>query len=412
MRRESTRCALIGLVVASVGWPGSRAIAADCYSWRPEPPVQHFALVVDASGSMQGHAMESAIAGASAFVEGMRDGDKAMVIAFNGAVHEVHGFTERKKDLRKALSKISAGGGTALHDAIARAVLRLSSTQGTRVIIYLTDGADTASRLTLDDVVQQCVAEVVLVYGIGLGDVDQAALERLSEATGGTFEVARDTYQLSQLYQRVQQTYYQGFAPRLRAGGAYSIRSIPRGLSVLVDGKPVGKTPLKLEGWTQGNHQVQIRYERGTWTCDAPARVGQRTLIDARDEDLGYDLWVASMPHGASVFVDDAYVGTTGMRPLNQDSKRWAEQVKREAGHLRIPLVPPGKHVLRVVPLAEQAEMGNARELAVQIDLGGEETVLLVDLMRGRLLDDEGVLIERERGDRIDDAFGELDDLE
>jgi hypothetical protein len=32
--------------------------------------------------------------------------------------------------------------------------------------------------------------------------------------------------------------------------------------------------------------------------------------------------------------------------------------------------------------------------------------------MRGRLLDDEGVLIERERGDRIDDAFGELDDLE
>ena len=105
-----------------------------------------------------------------------------MVIAFNEAVHEVHGFTERKKDLRKALSKISAGGGTALHDAIARAVLRLSSTQGTRVIIYLTDGADTASRLTLDDVVQQCVAEVVLVYGIGLGDVDQAALERLSEA--------------------------------------------------------------------------------------------------------------------------------------------------------------------------------------------------------------------------------------
>ena len=44
--------------------------------------------------------MESAIAGASAFVEGMRDGDKAMVITFNGAVHEVHGFTERKKDLR------------------------------------------------------------------------------------------------------------------------------------------------------------------------------------------------------------------------------------------------------------------------------------------------------------------------
>lgn len=399
----------IGLALASVNVAGTKAMAGECYSWRPEPPVQHFALVVDASGSMKGQAMESAIAGASAFVVGMEDGDQAMVIAFSDELREVHRFTKRKKDLRKALSRISAGGGTALHDAIARAAARLSSTPGARVLIYLTDGADTVSRLTLEEVVQICVAEAVLVYGIGLGDVDEGALTRLSEATGGTFEIARDSAQLTRLYQRVLQTYYDEFAPRVRGGGAYTIRSIPRGRPVLVDGKPVGKTPLKLDGWTQGDHQIQIQYERGTWTCDAPARLGQRTLIDARDEDLGYDVWVASLPHGASVFLDDAYVGTTSMRPLHQDPGRWAGQVKREAEHLRIPLVPPGKHVLRAVPLAEHAEMGNARELAVQMDLGDEETVLLVDLIRGRLLGEGGVLVEREQEDRIDDAFGELD---
>ena len=380
-----------------------------CYTSRAEPAKQYFALVIDRSGSMAGTPMDQAIAAVTTFIEGMKDGDLATVIAFDDEVRQLQDFTDKRGRLRRAVRGISAGGGTALNDAIARAAQRLSRVDGMRTIVFLTDGIDTASHLSLADVHQQCVAEAVLVYGIGLGEVDSVALAQLSEATGGTFEVATDASQLGRLYDRVLQAYYKDFAPRLAGGGAYSIRSMPKGQEVLVDGQAVGCTPLKLDGWRQGPHLIEVLFERGRWRCEAPAQIGQRTLIDARDSDLGYDVWVASTPQGANVYLDDTYVGVTGGGLVLSGQDGWTRRVKQDPQHLRIPLVPPGAHVLRVVPVAELAEFGVVRELAVSIDLGREETVLFADLVRQRLVGEEGVLIQREQADRMGDIFDELD---
>lgn len=380
-----------------------------CYTSRSEPAKQHFALVIDRSGSMAGTAMEQAIAAVTFFVEGMKDGDLAAVFAFDDEIGQLQDLTDNRGRLRRAVRGIAARGGTALNDAIAKAAQRLSRVQGMRTIIFLTDGVDTASRLSLADVHQQCVAEAVLVYGIGLGNVDGAALALLTEATGGTFEVARDASQLHQLYDRVLQTYYNDFAPRLANAGSYAIRSIPKGKEVLVDGQVVGRTPLKLDGWQQGPHLVEVLFNRGRWRCEAPAQIGQRTLIDARESDLGYSVWIGSSPYGASVFLDDTYVGVTGGGPVSTSQDDWTRRMKQDSQHLRIPLVPPGAHVLRVVPVADLEEFGVVQELAVSIDLGREETVLFADLVRGRLLGEEGVLIQRGQADLIEDAFDELD---
>ena len=51
---------------------------------------------------------------------------------------------------------------------------------------------------------------------------------------------------------------------------------------------------------------------------------GHRTLIDSRQSDLGADLWIVSSPQGASVFIDDAYVGLTAVgQPISLAKTNW-----------------------------------------------------------------------------------------
>ena len=113
---------------------------------------------------MAGTPMDQAIAAVTTFIEGMKDGDLATVIAFDDEVRQLQDFTDKRGRLRSAVRGISAGGGTALNDAIARAAQRLSRVDGMRTIVFLTDGIDTASHLSLADVHQQCLIVWYVTY--------------------------------------------------------------------------------------------------------------------------------------------------------------------------------------------------------------------------------------------------------
>jgi VWFA-related protein len=88
---------------------------------------------------------------------------------------------------------IPAEGTTALWDAISlvsQDVMAQSAGQRRRVIILLSDGWDTSSRLTKKDAVDDALAAETVVYSIGIGDskkegVNRDSLRDIAERTGG-----------------------------------------------------------------------------------------------------------------------------------------------------------------------------------------------------------------------------------
>jgi Ca-activated chloride channel homolog len=106
------------------------------------------------------------------------------------------------------IRKIKPGGGAALYDAIYLACTKREVVQGEpyeprRVIIVVGDGHDTASKKSLDEVIELAQRNMVTIYGMstvafGFNAEEQDNLERLATETGGHVE-----YPLNTLYKDV-----------------------------------------------------------------------------------------------------------------------------------------------------------------------------------------------------------------
>lgn len=152
-------------------------------------------ILVDNSGSMRD---KRAAVNAAAF-DLLRDsnrGDAAFVVNFSDRAYLDQGFTSDLVALDRGLSRFDSKGTTALYDAVAASADELSkyAKQRKQVLLIITDGADNASHLTLQQAirrVQQLGGPVV--YSIGLLYDDNKheaaearnALQMLSQETGG-----------------------------------------------------------------------------------------------------------------------------------------------------------------------------------------------------------------------------------
>jgi Ca-activated chloride channel homolog len=130
------------------------------------------ALLVDASVSM-----ESKLAfvkqAATGFVDTLREGDRAAVFAFNTYVRPLQAFTSDRGAVRDAIQTTTAAGGTALYNAVYVALRAFDKVSGDgrvrrRAIVVLTDGEDTASLLSFDDMLAEAKKAGVTIYAIGL----------------------------------------------------------------------------------------------------------------------------------------------------------------------------------------------------------------------------------------------------
>lgn len=118
-----------------------------------------------------------------------------------------------------------AGRATAIGDALGLAVKRLRDRpQDQRVIILLTDGANTAGQLTPDKATEIASSIGARIYTIGIGaeskvergllgsrrvnpsrDLDEALLTRMAESTGGRYFRARSLPELELIYESINQ---------------------------------------------------------------------------------------------------------------------------------------------------------------------------------------------------------------
>ena len=126
-------------------------------------------IMVDASDSMRGSRLRSALAGASAFVDGMHALDQAQLLLFSDRIVHQTPFTNFPEVLKAGLSGVRADGGTSLDDHLYVAMERLEAHQGRRVIILLSDGIDVSSLLRMQDVERSARRSQALIYWIRPG---------------------------------------------------------------------------------------------------------------------------------------------------------------------------------------------------------------------------------------------------
>jgi Ca-activated chloride channel family protein len=127
-------------------------------------------LVLDVSSSLRGKPLVQLQEVAGAFVAALAPGDRVGLVTFSHEVLVPQPLTGDRSALRAALGQLQARGGTALYDAtyVALQLRRPGDTRG--VALVLTDGADNASWLTADRVLEAARRSDVLLYGIGVNE--------------------------------------------------------------------------------------------------------------------------------------------------------------------------------------------------------------------------------------------------
>jgi VWFA-related protein len=150
------------------------------------------ALLIDTSRSVKSKLDYEKQAAAEFFRNVLRkDRDLALIIQFDADVNLVQDFTQDPDRLTSALGKLEAGTSTALYDAIYLAVNeKLKDETGRKVILIITDGSDTSSKIREKEAVEVSQRNDVLIYGIGVRDEfgeSFGVLRKFADETGGGF---------------------------------------------------------------------------------------------------------------------------------------------------------------------------------------------------------------------------------
>ena len=111
-------------------------------------------LLLDSSGSMHiGGKLERASEVGHFLLSSMSEGtDEAALFVFDKGVRTAQPFTSEFDRVRSSFASVHPWGSTSLYDAIAETAQQLSKRPGRRAMIVLTDGVDTSSQLTPQEV--------------------------------------------------------------------------------------------------------------------------------------------------------------------------------------------------------------------------------------------------------------------
>jgi Ca-activated chloride channel family protein len=188
-------------------------------------------LLLDVSGSMTSR-LEEAKRAATQFIRQLGPKDVVKVTQFDQKVTPLSEFSSDKALLAAAVGKATVGGATALHNALYTALADLDARkqrdddeQRHRAIIVLSDGDDTASGVTADEVLVRAKRGDALIYSLSLDrandrPVTEGAsaifLRELASQTGGQLFFPRVS-DLQRFYRRLadelRHQYVLGYVP-------------------------------------------------------------------------------------------------------------------------------------------------------------------------------------------------------
>ncbi|HEX7705141.1 MAG TPA: VWA domain-containing protein [Thermoanaerobaculia bacterium] len=150
------------------------------------------ALLIDASASMT-YSMTHAVKAAREFVQNaLKPGDRASVTAIHDVPRRRQSLTDDHAAVGKAIDGIEPEGKTALYDGLQSAIRELREEKNRRAIVVLTDGGDTSSMWSYQEIQKLAGESGIPTYfiayegeGIGDGVRDIEKLRFLANQTGG-----------------------------------------------------------------------------------------------------------------------------------------------------------------------------------------------------------------------------------
>jgi Ca-activated chloride channel homolog len=125
------------------------------------------------------------------------------LISYSNEAELLVNTTPDSDKIADKIRNMKPAGGAALFDAIYMALTRHDLVKGEpfeprRVIVVIGDGHDSASKRTLDEVIELAQRQQVTIFGMstmayGFDNPDRPVLERLAEETGGRVEYPMNT---------------------------------------------------------------------------------------------------------------------------------------------------------------------------------------------------------------------------
>jgi Ca-activated chloride channel family protein len=174
-------------------------------------------ILLDTSSSMR-HRLEMVHQAALGFINTLRAGDRAAVVAFSDGVRVIQPLTSDRSMLERAIQSTGANGGTALNNALYIALKQFG--RGARdagairrqALAVLSDGNDTASLVSFDDVLEIAQRSGVSVYPIALTSDSE------KDPSGAPRFQSQSQYSMRQLAQQTgAQAYFPSGAAELPA---------------------------------------------------------------------------------------------------------------------------------------------------------------------------------------------------
>ena len=133
---------------------------------RQDDQPLRLALLLDISASVRNRLKFEQEAALDFFRRVLRPQDRAAFYAFNHDVYLRQDLTSSLSALETAVRGLEARGATALYDAIFIAARRLEREPGRRVIVVVSDGQNTVSRVTRERALEEVNRTDAIIFGI------------------------------------------------------------------------------------------------------------------------------------------------------------------------------------------------------------------------------------------------------
>jgi Ca-activated chloride channel family protein len=142
----------------------------------------------------------------------VRPVDAVSLFTFSELVDQLTPFTPEVQRVDKVIDRIRPGSATAMYDAIYLGSEALEDRKGRKVMVIITDGGDTMSKVSFQEAVREAQQSEAIIYSVIIVPIESSAgrdiggehaLIEISQQTGGKYYYATDTATLDHAFRQI-----------------------------------------------------------------------------------------------------------------------------------------------------------------------------------------------------------------
>ncbi|MBZ5496981.1 MAG: VWA domain-containing protein [Acidobacteriia bacterium] len=199
-------------------------------------------LAFDLSGSVAGERLDHLRGAGRALLDNLKKDDRAALVIFSHILALGSGLTTDLGRVRLALDQAQPFGNTSVIDASYAGLIVGESDAGRPLLIVFSDGLDTSSWLTSDEVLDTAKRGHAVVYSVSAGQLpNMTFLRDLSKFTGGSVFEVESTKNLGAVFLGILEEFRQRYLV------TYEPRGVPK------------------DGW----HRIEVRVKGRNFTVKA-----------------------------------------------------------------------------------------------------------------------------------------------